>query len=286
MEYILIADAGSTKIEWAIISSDGETIERNTSKGINALISSQYDMISYFQIIKPAVGDHKYSGIFYYGAGCATPEICEKVRYSLSRVFKAGMISVSTDLLGAARALLGENDGVACILGTGSNSCLYDGNEITANIPPLGFILGDEGSGASLGKRLVGNVFKGLISEKLRGKFKQRFNLSLPELLDRVYRSEAPNRFLASLVPFLKENITDPEIHILVLEEFNSFIKRNLFRYPDIKKKDIAFTGSIALHFEDVLREAADIYGLRITGIQAFPMDGLIEYHTKRFKNI
>ncbi len=175
------------------------------------------------------------------GAGCATPEICSRIGDALLSAFGATSAQAESDLLGAARSLLGDEAGVACILGTGSNSCLYDGRQIVANVPSLGFILGDEGSGSALGRRLVNATFKGLSSRLSRKKeLTERHGLSLPEILHNVYRSTSPNRFLASLVPIIREHTRDPSIHSMVLDEFGAFFSNNirdtrvctLFRYP------------------------------------------------------
>ena len=279
MKNQLIADAGSTKIDWTY-TGPGGTLRRFQTEGLNALLATADQMTRLFGAVREALSDIPIDRIHYYGAGCASPAICDKVRDILQEALGATDVSVGSDLLGAARALLGHRPGVACILGTGSNSCLYDGRDITMNIPPMGFILGDEGSGAVLGKRLAGDVSKSIAPEHIRTRFKTRFGLTVTDLLDHVYRQSAPNRFLASLVPFISENINDPYMHGLGSDEFSRFFNRNVLRYPGARDIPVNFTGSIAVVFEDILKEAAGRAQLSVGTIMGAPMPGLITYHT------
>ncbi|MDE6810829.1 MAG: ATPase [Muribaculaceae bacterium] len=285
MKNILIADAGSTKVEWVVMSSTGNVESRITTHGLNALMADKETIESLFKKAKHLLSfENKISEIYYYGAGCATPAICNKIIEALQRVWdiEKASINVYSDLTGAARSLLGENPGIACILGTGSNSCLYDGKDIKYNVPSLGFILGDEGSGSALGKRLVADAFKGHLPPLVRDHFLEMYDLSLEEILDYTYRRPAANRFLASLVPFLKEHLWNPYVYSLVREEFILFIKRNVAMYQGCYSLPLAFTGSIAYHFSDILNEAAEYLGFKISKIEKNPMDGLISYHTDK----
>lgn len=280
MKNILIADAGSTKIDWALTDSEGK-VQRYSTEGLNALLSDGASMAESFRGHAVAMGDPSdIDTIYYYGAGCATPAICRKTEEALRAAFPGADAMVTTDLLAAARSLFGNNPGIACILGTGSNSGLYNGSVITHNVPSLGFILGDEGSGATLGKRLVSDAFKGQIPALVKEKFLSAYNLTLPEILDKIYRSPNPNRFLASLVPFLSENIWNPYVYSLVRQELTLFLTRNVLMYPGVRSTKTGFTGSIAYVFADILREAAGKQGIDVTRITKSPMDGLIEYHT------
>lgn len=283
MEYTLIADAGSTKTDWVLTSTDGRDQIRFKTGGLNALLASD-DRVRDF--VREAAG-HIPSGsvpteIHYYGAGCATPEICGKMRTALIAGLGAAEAHIASDLLGAARSLLGENRGIACILGTGSNSCLYDGKGIERNVPSLGFILGDEGSGAALGKRLVSDAFKGRLPKAIADRFLEEYNLTPGTILEKVYREPEPNRFLASLVPFLRSHIWNPYVYSIVHTEFQSFLTRNVSAYKGARMLPVCFTGSIAFHFADILRNAADGLGFKTGKITRHPMEGLIEYHTKR----
>ncbi len=280
MKKTLIADAGSTKVEWTLLDFDSSIAARFSSDGINALLSGPDTITEALASVAAALPGHSdIQEVYYYGAGCATQEICDKMGNALSGFWKEADIFVASDLLGAARSLFHGDAGIACILGTGSNSCLYNGNEITMQIPSLGFVLGDEGSGAALGKRLLSDAFKNHLPDNIREKFLEEYNLTLPQILDKIYRQETPNKFLASLVPFLKANIWNPYIYSLVLEELTVFIKRNVAMYPRAHAMPLSFTGSIAHHFSNVLREAAASQGYRVTNISATPMDGLIEHH-------
>ncbi len=283
MKNLLIADAGSTKIDWAYLSPDGG-VRRFQTEGLNALLASGDDMARVFGTVCKSLPDSEVNQVFYYGAGCATQAICGKIRQALSSTLSTGDVFVASDLLGAARALLGHESGIACILGTGSNSCLYDGTDITMNIPPMGFILGDEGSGASLGKRLLGDIAKTVAPEHIRDHFARRFALTVPDILDRVYRQAAPNRFLASMVPFISDNIRDPYMTALVRREFSDFLFRNVMLYPGANEMPVHFTGSIARVFGDILRDAAASAGLSLGTILDAPMPGLITYHTQSKK--
>lgn len=283
MNKTLIADAGATKIDWILADTASETPKRHTSRGINALLSSGAEASQTFLEVRKSLGGLDSSdALYYYGAGCATPAICAKIKEALGKVWPGTPAEVESDMTGAARALFGDKPGVACILGTGSNSCLYDGERITDNIPALGYILGDEGSGAALGKRLVGDVYKRQLPEKIRQEFLAGFGFTQGEILERVYRSEAPSRFLASLVPFIHSRLWNPYIYSMVIEEFKRFFKRNVAMYEGNRRLPIGFAGSIASNFEKPLREAAASQGFEIASIIQSPAEGLIKYHTSR----
>lgn len=280
MKRKLIADAGSTKVEWAMLAPDGSLEARVITDGLNALMAEPEDITNSLSKVKEALNDRlSPDEIHFYGAGCATPAICHKVEDALRQTWNVQEVSVDSDLLGAARALFGKNKGIACILGTGSNSCLYDGDKIQHNVPSLGYILGDEGSGSALGKRLVGDAFKGHLPDPMREKFLEEYGLSLGDILDKVYRRKEANKFLASLVPFLERHLWNPYVYSLVHEEFRHFIRRNVAMYPGAHSLPISFIGSIGIVFEKVLREAARAEGYKVAAVVKSPMDGLIEYH-------
>ncbi|MBD5221234.1 MAG: hypothetical protein HDS70_02570 [Bacteroidales bacterium] len=280
MKKTLIADAGSTKVEWVMIDSSGKTTARFLEEGMNSLLANADEVASAFAAVRKRLGEENVpEEIYFYGAGCATPRICGKIEEALRGVWPEAKATASSDLLGTARSLFADTPGIACILGTGSNSCLYDGKQIATNVPSLGYILGDEGSGAALGKRLVADAFKNHLPEVIREKFLARYNLSLGDILEKVYRSSAPNKFLASLVPFLKENLWNPYIYSLVHQEFTHFVKRNIAMYEGAHTLPVSFTGSIAYHFSDILREAAAAQGYDVDSITDGPMEGLIAYH-------
>lgn len=283
---ILIADAGSTKIDWCIISSTGEVICNITTPGINIAIASEQEIHDCFLTARETLNqESKPAAIFYYGAGCASPNLCKEVADALSTVWGATHVEAASDMLGACRALLKDSPGVACILGTGSNSALYDGNAIIANTPPLGYILGDEGGGAALGKRLVSDIFKGLTPTDITSNFLTETGLTKEDVIRKVYREPAANRFLASLAPFIAHHISEEYLRNLVRQEFSRFIRRNLLQYPDIENLPISFIGSIAIHFKDILLEVIADMNLSAGKIIKSPMEGLIEFHKYQESN-
>ena len=226
---VLIADCGSTKIDWCVLNGD-KLEKRFFSTGVNALLMPEEKIRETFEKeLAPEVKDFSIDEVYYYGAGCLSDEICSNVSRSIAAcVPGAKTISVNSDLLAAARALCGTEPGIACILGTGSNSCYYDGKEIKGNVSPLGYILGDEGSGAVLGKLLVGDVLKNQLPKALCEKFLKEYNLDRMAIIQKVYKEPAANRFLASLSPFLIQNIEEPAIHRLVLNAFKAFFVRDI----------------------------------------------------------
>lgn len=279
MTTFLVIDAGSTKFEWAFVNFNGEIIATGKTRGFNAILETQESIESTLRqaidteiVIAP-------SEVFYYGAGCATPRICDIISHAIKHTWKDISVSVSSDLLGAGRALFGEKKGIACILGTGSNSCIYDQGYIKQQIPSMGYILGDEGSGAALGKRLLRDIYKRQLSEDIIECFNKTYDLDLYYILERTYNMPCANSFLASFAPFLKENLWRPEIYSLVLSELGEFIKRNVAMYKGANSLPVGFVGSIANNFDKVLREAAAAFGYPVTLIIQNPLNGLIEYH-------
>lgn len=275
---ILIADSGSTKTDWSVIRNGKLTCSIKT-KGINPYFQSEEEIGKEItEVLLPQLGNQAFEAIYFYGAGCTVDKI-EVVRNVIIQHTNVARVEVNTDLLAAARSVCGRKAGIACILGTGSNACFYDGENIVDNVSPLGFILGDEGSGAVLGKRLVGDLLKGMMGQELKDKFLKQYNLTPGDIIERVYRQPFPNRFLASLSPFLAENIDEPKIHQLVLSSFTDFITRNVLGY-NYHNYTVSFVGSIAYHYKDILSEAAGNTGIRIDKIIQSPMEGLITYHS------
>lgn len=275
---ILLADSGSTKTDWCLIDH-GKLVLQVFTKGTNPFFQTEDEISEEVEKhLIPELGTHPIEAVYFYGAGCAFPEKNEIVRAAIARHINAP-IEVGSDLLAAAHALCGDEAGIACIMGTGSNSCFYDGKEVVSNVSPLGFILGDEGSGAVLGKLLVGDCLKNQLSPALQQKFFEQFNLTRAEILDRVYKQPFPNRFLASLSPFLAQNIEEPEIHELVLSSFKAFLRRNVMQY-DYKSNKVHVIGSVAYHYKPVLQEAAKELGITLGTIIKSPMEGLITYHS------
>ncbi|WP_288160101.1 ATPase, partial [Bacteroides acidifaciens] len=242
---ILIADSGSTKTDWCIVSN-GTPVKRTGTKGINPFFQSKEEIQQELtHSLLPQLPEGTINSVFFYGAGC-TPERAPFLRRAIADSLPViGNIKANSDMLAAARGLCGHEAGIACILGTGSNSCFYNGEEIVNNISPLGFILGDEGSGAVLGKLLVGDILKNQLPPAIKEAFLKQFGLTAPEIIDRVYRQPFPNRFLASLSPFLAQHLEEPAIRSLVLNSFIAFLRRNVMQY-DYKQYPVHFIGSVA----------------------------------------
>lgn len=271
----LIADSGSTKCEWAAIG--GGEPERLRTAGINAVQQPDETIDG---VLAGLPASWRPERIRFYGAGCGEtfPEATARLRAALSRRFPGVEAEVESDLTGAARALFGRGAGIACILGTGSNSCSYDGRRIVRQVPPLGYILGDEGSGAVLGRMLAGDLLKGTaFDRKMVRRFYEAHSLTYEELIRRVYREPAANRFLASFVPFIREHIAHPDMERLVGRAFDAFVERNLCAYP--RELPAGAVGGVAYCFAPQLREALRRGGFRAAKILRSPLDALIEYH-------
>lgn len=276
---ILIADSGSTKTDWCM-AEKGVAIKRIPTKGMNPFFQSEDEMVEEMKhSLLPELDGKRPEAVYFYGAGCAFDKV-EIVRRAISRVLSLDMaaIEVNSDMLAAARSVCGHEAGIACILGTGSNSCFYNGKEIEANVSPLGFILGDEGSGAVLGKLFIGDLLKNQLPAGLKEKFLERYQLTPADIIDRVYRKPFPNRYLATLSPFISEHITIPEVRQLVKQSFKAFLVRNVMQY-DYQHYAVGFNGSVAWYYRDILEEALSETGLKMGIIIKAPMEGLLKYH-------
>jgi len=274
---ILLADGGSTKTEWCV-AERGKRIQRIITKGMNPYFQSEDEISGEVQsVLLPQLKTSTFDALFFYGAGCL-PEKIPMMQQALSKHLDLKMIEVHSDILAAAHGLSGKNPGIVCIMGTGSNSCFYDGEKVVSNVSPLGFILGDEGGGAVLGKLMVGDILKNQLPVGLKEKFLQQFDLTPAAIIERVYRQPFPNRFLASLSPFLKQNIDVPEIRALVLNAFKAFLNRNAKQY-DYQNHKVHFVGSIAFYYQEILEEAIRECGMQLGKIVQSPMEGLVAYH-------
>ena len=278
MKMKLIADCGSTKIDWALCD-DVRGIETFNSPGVNPVFMEPEEIYESFSkaFDMYLLGNKQVTEAFFYGAGCIGKNI-EKVTQVLKNFFPSAMVMVSSDLLGAARALFHHEEGITCILGTGSNSCLFDGENIVKNVPPLGFVLGDEGSGAVLGKQLVNKIYKGQASDELRLAFEKETGLTLPEIISNVYHGAMPSRFLASLVSFASRHIDDATIERIVVDNFASFITNNVAAYGR-KDLPVSFVGGMSLCFEKQLRQVVSDAGYVMGTILAKPIGGLVDFH-------
>ncbi|MCH5234285.1 MAG: ATPase [Muribaculaceae bacterium] len=217
--------------------------------------------------------------ILFFGAGCATPLLNHYIYNAFTSVFNIDNVIVDSDLKGAYIALFGNEDGIACILGTGSASALFSKGEIMAKTPSLGFILGDEGGGVSLGKHLLNAVFKNQLSDDLIEKFQKKYNLSLEELIEKVYKQPKPAPFIASFSPFLLENVNEKDIQLLIEKEFENFFKKNIMPYKALGNYKIGFIGSIALNYKEILLKTADKFGFQICKILKDPLPAIEKFY-------
>ena len=276
---ILIADSGSTKTNWCLVEQ-GQIVSEIITEGINPFYQTDMEIIALLddQLI-PKLENTDIDRIFFYGAGCSFPEKKILVSRGLVRFFGNSMIEIQSDLLGAARSLFQHEKGIACILGTGSNSCYYDGKDSTQNVSPLGFILGDEGSGAVLGKLFLADCLKNQLPTELKEEFLSRYELTPEIILDAVYKKPFPNRYLAQFTHFLAEKIEEPSIFNLVYDSFDAFFVRNVMQYPleDIR---VGCIGSVAYYFRDTLEIVASERRIEISEIIQNPMAGLVKFHT------
>ena len=276
----LISDCGATKCDWAV--SDGTNVNIFSGNGFNPITTSEDVMENAIRgaivgNVDPATIDE----IFFYGAGCISGEPSDKVNKILAKVFPAAKTHTYSDLVGAGRAFFKTDNGIAAILGTGCNSGVYVDGEIIEHIPPMGYILGDEGSGASIGKRLVNAIYKREIADSYRQMFERECMLGYDDVIYGVYRSETPAQFLASLVPFISDHISDNIFRNIVLTEFDLFFNRNIIRLNRPKNLSIGFVGSIAYNFAEILKDAARFHGLTIFSILQKPIQRLAEYHNE-----
>lgn len=314
---ILIADSGSTKTDWSLIDGQGQVVMTCKTQGINPIHMQDEEVL---QVLKSElILPDSPQEVYFYGSG-VTEAMKLRMNFLLQQAFPGAKVEAEGDMIGAARALFGNKPGIACILGTGANSCLYDGQRMVMNTPPLGYILGDEGSGAVLGKLFLNGIFKGTISSAIQKKFLDWSGLDYPTIINKVYREPLANRFLASLCPFISQQIAEGEMHEngtdelndamalyrVVLGNFNDFYEKNLLPYikyvkasaedisqlePGVKAWDsslgegipmIGFVGSIAHYFEAPLRNVMeDEHHLHIAKIMRAPMEGLIAFHAK-----
>lgn len=279
---ILLADSGSTKTDWGLVEN-GKLVKRLRTSGMNPFQMSEEAITEEIRNhLVPELPSTVLDEVHFYGAGCTKEKQPIVERALRANLTINGECEVASDMLGAARGICGHKPGIACILGTGSNSCSYDGKNLVKNVSPLGFILGDEGSGAVLGKLLVGDVLKNQMPETVIKRFFEKYKLTSAEIIDRVYRQPKPNTFLASFVPFLEENIDEPKIYNLVKESFRSFLRRNVMQYEGWQTLPIGFNGSIAKIYKKPLLEALEEEGMHLGRIIQAPMEAMVEYHVEK----
>lgn len=276
----LIAESGATKTDWRLIADDG-TVRSAYSAGLNPSVLDVEQMREIIAPVMPVLNPEGKSveEIFFYGAGLVSDAAAAPLAGVLSMWYPFAQMQFHSDMLAAARALFGNGSGVVAIMGTGSNSCLYENGVIVKNIRPGGFILGDEGSGAALGKAFVSDFIKGLLPEKVEKDFVRESGLDYQKIVQKVYREPAPSAFLASFAPFILERTEEPYIKNLVNSVIESFIVRSLKRYGQTVK--VGVVGSFGCACEAFLRETGIRHGLEFTMFLKSPIDKLTEYHMK-----
>ena len=277
-DIILIAESSTTRTEWALVDG-GEVVEHAFTAGLNPFFKTRREISHSIRLeLPPEFFKRRWGHVFFYGAGCSGPEKNKIIESSLVAQFKTP-VTVNSDLLGAARGLLVREPGLACILGTGSNSCMYDGNEIVKNVPALGFILGDEGSGAALGRVFLGDALKGLAPKDLTEAFFEKYKVTRAEVLDAVLNNPAATRNLRHYSFFLSEHLDSPYVHEMIAREFRRFFERNVSQY-DYKNYPVSFVGAIATTYSEILLEVANAFGATVKKILLSSMPGLVAYHS------
>jgi glucosamine kinase len=278
---ILVADGGSTKTEWKIISG-GIPQESYFTSGINPFFLTGEEVYLLLKKELNSLSGKSFSKVFFYGTGCNSVSKENIIKGAIEKFFPPGEIFVGSDLLGAARSLCQNAPGIACIMGTGSNSCYYNGSVIVSNVSPLGYILGDEGGGAVIGRKLVSGVLKKQVPQKVIDCFFETYKLTPAEILENVYTKPFPNKFLGQFAKFIASHIDIPELQDIIKSCFDDFIKRNILQYPEAKKFPIHFTGSIAYYFRPFLEDLLTRNNLRPGIITLSPMENLMKYHISK----
>lgn len=273
----LIAESGSTRTEWVLVE-DNNLIQRAFTEGLNPFFQTRREISRSVRLGLPELFfKKKLEQVYFYGAGCSSHEKKNILGASLVAQFKTP-IQVESDLLAAARGLFKCEAGIACILGTGSNSCFYDGKIIAKNVKAGGYILGDEGSGAVMGKHFLSDVLKGLAPKDITNDFYDKFRINANEVMESVYNRPFPNRFLATVSYFLADYLNEDYVYNLITSNLRSFFTRNVCQY-DYQNYPVRFVGSLAYHYADLLREIAKEFVINLQVIEEAPINGLIEYH-------
>jgi glucosamine kinase len=275
---ILIADSGGSKIDWRLIDKNGK-VAQASAPGFNPYYQHVDDLkTTVKEIILPKISD-SVSKIFFYGAGVSSAKNQQTIKTAFLEFFPSAHIEIGWDLLAAARALCGHEPGIACIMGTGSNSCLYDGEQIIDNVANLGWILADEGSGAYIGRILLVDYLRNKMPAELAKQFKARFPFTREEFLEKVYQQEKPSAFLASFMKFIFQHSKEPYCYNLIYRSFSDFYENNVMKYANYQNLKVHFTGSVAFYFSDILRQVANDKGITVKNILEGPIAGLTLFH-------
>ena len=275
----LIADSGATKAEWCLVGAGPK--KTYLTQGISPYFLHTEQIAELIRLeLMPRLKKVQVDEVYYYGTGCANPVNAKSVKTAIRRHFPQATVEVTHDLMAAARSLCGKQKGIACILGTGSNSCYFDGKRIVKNSPGLGYVLGDEGSGAYLGKKVLQYYLYGTFDDELRGRFDLTYTTNTTEILESVYKKPLPNRYLAGFARFLAENRGHYMIENIIEDGLNDFFFNHLCKYKEVWKLPVNFVGGVAFGFKDVLQQLCNSYEFELGKVIKAPMEGLIEYHS------
>jgi N-acetylglucosamine kinase-like BadF-type ATPase len=275
---ILIADSGSTKTDWRLVKKGCKTLSFETI-GFNPYFIDSNEVINELNNSELVAIKNKVSQVFFYAAGCSSEKNKNIINTPLSIFFENAIVEVEHDMLAAARATCFNERGMVAILGTGSNSCLYDGKKIIENVPALGFILGDYGSGADIGKTFLKSYLNNELPKDIEEAFNKQFNYTTSQILGKIYNKPLPNRFLASFSLFVFQHITNPFINKMVESRFNLFFEKNICKYQNYKNQELHFIGSVAFIYQDIIKKIATNHQLKINQIIKKPIEKLVEYH-------
>lgn len=276
----LVAESGSTKTQWCIIHKNGIDYLVNTP-GINPVNLSTAEIESIIRPVSVRIEPEKLEAIYYFGAGCSSDNSIKKIGTALYRIFSCKNIFIDTDLKAACLALAGNSSALIGLLGTGSNSCIWDGKKIVENLPSLGYILGDEGGGVSIGKQLVTDYLKKYMPADLRQKFADDYDITREYVIERVYQSPMPNKFLAGFAPFAEKHIDNEYCNNLIYNQFDNYIERNILMYNNAKQYPVSFCGSIVYFHRDIMTALCKKHDLHIEKIVKEPINKLAEYIQK-----
>lgn len=277
---IIVVESGATKSDWRVLSADGVEIKRFERSGTNVSTMRLEEVKSVLTDAIFSEGLEETSGLYLYTAGVVTPEINSSLKSHIMDISAATDVDIQNDLLGAARGVCNSSAGVVAIMGTGSNTCFYDGSKVTQKVYSGGYVLGDDGSAAALGKLFLSDYIKNLVPEEISEEFSQRYDSSYQAIVEGVYRSGSPSGFLGSLAPFIIDHYSHPYIKDMVDGNFLAFIERSLLRY-DMDKYDLGVVGGFGWACRDIFQPLCEEAGIGVSRFMKAPIDGLCEYHSR-----
>lgn len=279
---ILLVESGATKGDWRIFTQDGAEVRRLTAEGTNVSTMKIEAVRNIIIETCRLLAEYNIQDIYFYTAGVVTEDIAKQITEALHSVFPKASCDIQNDLTAAARAVCGHSKGIAAILGTGSNSCLFDGKEIIQRVYSCGYILGDEGSAATLGKIFIADFLKGLVPEHIAKDFASRYDSDYATIVENVYRSKSsPSGYLGSFAPFIMEHYEDAYVRNLVDDNFRTFIIRSLKQY-DTDSYPVGVVGSFGYALRDIFEKVAEEEGIKISGFIKTPIEGLVKYHLEK----